>query len=568
MKHFFLLLFIFYSKIISAQDVLIPYKKGNQFGLCDRQGKIMLQPQYNKINWLKDEYFMIENKIVLNDTLETAPHRYFLRKNDTVIVTGLIYKGKEIIANQPYENYRILTNKCIIATCDTRYHRLTKEQHTTFKQRDKFVSLLNIYGKNLYEDNFRRLTIEDTLLIDAKNKKPKKLFLFKSENFKWRSSLFLYDIDKQCISEWLLKDVQKISLRKMDRVKKIFTLDYLDSNNNKMIATINYSSNKFVVLQQDARIEDTERKMGNGTGKSRMDINEIYDTKDLVAVQEADSRDINYPKPAFKPYYKKQKDSLLYFYDENKSNYINTGESYFYFTVPDAAIQYDSSVIYQKNNKYGLVFNGNPQPNIYDSLFYFGGKFLAYINDGSGFKCGILYQNGNVKFPLIYDSIQGKMKEYTLEFAYRDLALQLTEKKEEYYGYKPKKNIYVKKTSDKILVFKNGKCGIINLVTNTVIPIQYDLIADNGTQYSLPRTSNYIILKNDNKYGITSLVWDKDTKGLKMTNTIEPIFTHLPLYYYKDYYGVKDFKLFALYNNNNEFIGYVNENGFVYAENN
>ncbi|MCX6210661.1 MAG: hypothetical protein NTZ59_14455 [Bacteroidetes bacterium] len=147
-KHLILLLFIFNTQFTTAQDVLIPYKKGNQFGLCDKQGKIIVQPQYHNVYWLRDEYFMIENKIVLNDTLETAPNRYFLRKNDTVKVTGLMYKGKEIIANQPYENYRIHNNKCIIATCNTRYNHLSKEQYKTFKQRDKFEALLSISGKN------------------------------------------------------------------------------------------------------------------------------------------------------------------------------------------------------------------------------------------------------------------------------------------------------------------------------------------------------------------------------------------------------------------------------------
>lgn len=563
-KYLIFLALIFHTQFLQAQDILIPYKKGNQFGLCNKQGKIVIQPQYNNISWLKDEYFLVENKIALNDTLETAPHRYFLRKNDTVKVTGLIHKGKEIIINQPYENYRIYANKCIIATCNTRYNHLTKEQYAIFKQRDKFESLLSIDGKNVYEDNFRRVRLEDTLLVDVKNKKPKKYLLFRSENFKWRTSLFLFDIDKQCISEWLLKDVQKTVFRRMDLAKKTFTVDYLDSNNNKLTATIDYSKNKFIVTQQDAFENNEERKMGNGNGLIKID--DTYDTKDLVAVQEADSRDITYPKPAFKSYYKKQNDSLLYFYEENKGKYIDIDKDHYYFTGADAVMQYDSTVIYQKNNKYGLIFNGNLQPSIYDSLFYFGNNFLAYIKNGNNLKCGTLYKNGNINIPLIYDSIQGQMKEYTLEFAYRDLVLQLTDKKQEYYGYKPRKNFYVKKTSDKLLAFKNGKCGVINLVTNTVIPVQYDLIADNATQNSLPRISNYVILKNDNKYGITNISWDKDAKGLKMLNTIEPVFNYLPLHYYNDYYGLKNFKLFALYSNTYNFIGYANEQGFIYAE--
>jgi hypothetical protein len=376
--------------------------------------------------------------------------------------------------------------------------------------------------------------------------------------------LFIYDIEKQCISECLLKDAQKLVIRRIDITKKMIAVDCTDTNNIKQTVTIDYSTNKFVVLQQDALAANEKRKMGNGNGIVEMAEN--YDTKDMVVAE--DGRDVAFQKPPFKPHYKKIKDSLFYFYDEDKSNYININKDSFYFTVSDVAIQYDSAIIYQKNKKYGLILNGNLQPNIYDSLFYFGNNFLAYVKDGNKLKCGTLFNNGNVNIPLMYDSIQGQMKEYTLEFAFRGLVLQITPKKDDYYGYKPKKNIYVKKISDKILAFKDGKCGVINLVTNDVIPVQYDLIVDNATQYSLPRTSNYIILKNDNKYGITSLIWNKDAKGLKMTNTIEPVFTSLPIYYYKDYYGEKDFKLFALYSNTYEFIGFANEKGTIYAEKN
>jgi hypothetical protein len=551
-----------------GQNVLIPYKKGNQYGLCDKRGKVVLQPKFDNLGWLTDEYFETERKIALNDTLETSPNHYFLRKNDTVKVSGLIYKGKEIVVDQPYRNYSIYVNNCIIAKCETRYNHLTKEQYIAFKQRDKFISLLNIYGKNVYPDNFKRLEVADTPHIDNKNQKTKKFLLFKSEDFRYRVSLFLFDVEKQSIAEWLLKDAQKLSIRKMDIHNKTISVDYTDSNSYSYAATIDYGTNKFVVTQQEVPIIKKYGNMGSGSGNIREEIRRDGYMDD-VAVPVEEGRDMIYEKPAFRPYYKRVKDSLFYVTDVDKKNCLNTNREKFYFLQMDGMEQYEQPVIYQRDNKYGLIIKGNFETNIYDSLFYLGTNYLAYLKDNNKLKCGVLFANGSIDVPFIYDSIEGQMKEYSLQFAYRGSAIELREKKTyDYYGAKTKKNLYVRKSSDKLVVYKDGKCGVLNMKNEILIPAKYDLIADNGLGNMHPRSSNYIILKNGDKYGITNLNWSKEAKKLEMSNTIEPIFANLPTYFYKDYYNIKDFKLFALYNNAYDFVGYASETGFIYAENN
>ncbi len=567
MKYYILLIaFIVTGCVASAQDILIPYKAGNQYGLCNQYGKVKLQPKYDNVIWLADEYFKTENKIVLNDTLETTPYNYFLRKNDEVKQTGLIYKGREIIGSQPYTSYRIYADKCIMAMCETRYNHLTKEQFRTFKGRDRFTSLFTVIGKNVYPENFRRLEMVDTIYLNAGNNKVKKLLLFSSENFGKRFSLFVFDTEKQDISQWLLKDVNKLRKARVAERSRAIAVDYIDSNNYMFTTVIDYSTGKFKLINQES---NTESKKGNRGSEDVVEVVDIardsYGMND-VAVPEEKGYIANPPefkKPPFKPFYRAVKDSLFYVTDTDKKTYLNTANETFYFSVGGTTTQYNQPVIYKKNNKYGLVIEGELRGNIYDSLFYFGTNYLAYVKEGGKFKCGVLFANGDVNVPLIYDSIEGQMKEYS--WGYNKIELNFKKTYTSYYG-KPLKNSMVKNTSEKLVTYQNGKCGLLNTKGNIIIPVKYDFIADNNMQTMHPQTNNYIILKNDGKYGITQLRWNKEIAGLEMSNTIEPKFTAIPAYYYNDYYRLKGFKLFGLYDEKLQLISYANQDGLMYRK--
>ena len=553
--------FLFAIQSTISQEILIPYKAGNQFGLCDQLGNTKLEPKYDNLKWLTAEYFETENRIILNDTLETSPYNFFLRKNESVRMHGLIYKGKEIISNQPYDGYKVYPNKCIIAKCDTRFNRFTKEQFKAFNGKDKFVSLFNIYGKNVYPNNFKRLELFDTIYLKINKKEVKRLLIFSCEDFNKRSGLFVFDIDKQKISEWLLKNLLKLSKIRTGYDDNSFSFDYTDSNFYKFNAVIDYSSGKLKLITQETT---NEKKYGNTGGISespelgdygRMTIVETPpDGKDYV---ESAKRNV---KPSFKPYYKRSGDSLFYVTDTDKKTFLNAENEIFYFSIEGAKTQYELSVIYQKNNRYGLIIKGNFEPNIYDSLFYFGANYLVYVKENNKLKCGVIAANGDIKVPWIYDSIQGQMKEFTYAF---DKIILAPKKDYSSYYNKPSKSRLITTSAQQMIVYKDGKCGILSTENHVIIPVKYDVVAANGLNSLQP---NFIILKNGDKYGLTQLEWNRETKNYDMTNTIEPKFSAIPTYYYNNYYNIKGFKLFALYNETNKFVCYANEDGFMYAK--
>ncbi len=562
MKYFAVIItWLFASASVFSQEILIPYKAGNQFGLCDQLGKIKLEPKYDNLKWLTAEYFETENRIILNDTLETSPYNFFVRKNESVKMHGLIYKGKEIISNQPYEVFNVYPAKCIIAKCDTRFNRLTKEQFKAFNGKDKFVSLLNICGKNVYPDNFKRLELIDTIYLAINKKEVKRLLIFSCEDFNKRFSLFVFDIDKQKISEWLLKNLFKLSKTRTGYDDNSFSFDYTDSNFYKFNAVIDYSSGKLKLINQET-IKD--KKYGNAGGIGDRPELEDYGRMTIVEAR-PDGKDYvenanRYVKPPFKPYYKRSGDSLFYVTDTDKKTYLNAENETFYFSIEGATTQYEQPVIYQKNNRYGLIIKGSFEPNIYDSLFYFGANYLIYVKENNKFKCGVIANNGDIKVPWIYDSIQGQMKEFVFDF--NTITLSLKKDYSSYY-HKPSKSRLITTSTQQIIVYKDGKCGMISNDNRIIIPVKYDVVAANGLNSLHPR---FIILKNENKYGLTLLEWNKETKSYNMTNTIEPKFSAIPANYYNNYYNVKGFKLFTLYNQTNKFVCYANEDGFMYAK--
>ena len=73
----------------TAQEILIPYKKGNLFGLVDENNSMVVQPKYTEIDWLLGKYLMtaaswdITSNLPKYDTKNTVRSLYF-GKNEIV----------------------------------------------------------------------------------------------------------------------------------------------------------------------------------------------------------------------------------------------------------------------------------------------------------------------------------------------------------------------------------------------------------------------------------------------------------------------------------------------------
>ena len=175
MKSTLTTLFLIISFSCASQKILVPYRSGNQFGLSDEKGKIIITPQFDQVNWMQGGWFRTGKNIRLNDTVAITAGRNHIR-NTQVKLSGLIYYNNIILKDEPFGDYEIVANKCIVAKYEGRGGDLTKEQLKKYGNQRKLYSLFNLRGENLYPENFRRIQKVDTAGTSNTDKKLPAIF--------------------------------------------------------------------------------------------------------------------------------------------------------------------------------------------------------------------------------------------------------------------------------------------------------------------------------------------------------------------------------------------------------
>lgn len=531
---------------------------------------MVLTPAYDHISWKEGGWFTTSKQVSLNDTLEYAPRKFYIR-NTTAELTGLLFNGKTILAGEPFEKYEIIAGKCIAASCEKRGTDFTLEQFKKYggsTQRTKFFSLFNLEGKNLYPANFRRLQKIDSTGTSTKDKRSARYILFWGVDLTNRHSLFVFDADKQDIADWLISNARMLrpDNRSFQNRQLIFTVTDKDGMPTKQL--LDYNSGKFVLTPVNSSSPD--ERQGNYPGSSSERV-------EMVTTEPGDFSAVPVPEPAmedrlsmpvakFNAYYQRLKDSLFYVSGKNERSAVTlpAGTTLIYIE-PRGMNQY-LPVIARLQDKFYIIHNGKTGTTVYDSLVYFGSYFLAWKTITGQSKAGVINAGDSALVPFEYDSIYAGIRFLELKdmnpAGKSDYQVVLKEADSEYNYSKP--NPYSRQLSDRLTVFKKGKAGVISMKGYTIIPVEYELIAQNHLQHSRPMEDKFIILQQNGRYGLTDIRFDKTSGQNKMINSISPQFTYIPGFYYRDYFGIKNFRLFGLYNNQFEFMGYASEKGMEY----
>lgn len=555
-----------------SQPIFIPYRTGNLFGLSNEQGKIIVTPAYDRVTWIQGSWFRTRSQVELKDTLEYAPGKFFIR-NDKAKLSGLIYNGKVILKDEPFDDYEIVAHKCIVAVCERRATNFTKEQFKKYaggEERRKFYSLFNLAGKNLYPENFKRIQKIDTTGISSKDKKTARYILFSGIDFDNKYSLFVFDADQQQITEWLLKDATKLQPDRRRMPDRQIIFDITDKNYSQSTQLLDYSGGKFVLKPYSSNKNTSEgQSRGNGHGKIE-DVEVVELTEGNYMSVEAppapDRESGPRPTPKFNAYHQLIKDTLFYVtgHQSRKALALPAGTKII-FKEPRGTNQYQP-VMVRFQNKFHILNEETPGAIAYDSLIYFGKYFLAWKNINGRSKAGVINSNDSIVVPFEYDSLYAGIRYFELKDMnpagksnYQPVLTEADSK----YDYN-KKNPYSRSMANFLTVFANGKAGIINLKHEIIIPLAYELIAQNNLQHSRPQVDEFILLKQNGRYGLTHLKYNNTGKQYKMEQTVAPVFSYIPGFYYYNYFGVKDFMLIGLYDDNYEFKGFASEKGVTY----
>ena len=114
LQHLVCICLVFASMYAYTQQILIPYKKGKLFGISDEKANVVVQPKYNDISYLKDYYFQYTNTFTATDTFKKLNGELFVKSVEK-INTGVFFKQKLIISNQPFKHFLVYKN-CIVGS--------------------------------------------------------------------------------------------------------------------------------------------------------------------------------------------------------------------------------------------------------------------------------------------------------------------------------------------------------------------------------------------------------------------------------------------------------------------
>jgi hypothetical protein len=562
MKYFFFLLLQLPAFQSNAQNnMLIPFRKGDLYGLCNEQKKIIIEPSYDNIEWEDGQWFETTRRIIVTDSFLSGNGKYH-KTEEKISLKGLIHKNKVILKDLPYNGFEIVAGKCIIGKTENRLINRGYQGNLRTRRKDRVYSLFSLNGKNVYPENFSHLEKGDTTGISIKNKNEARYILFAAEHIDGRKSLFVFDADKQVIAEWLVRNAVNIKLEEISRDRKNVSFEFTDSVYQEKTAQIDYNKGKFVLYA----VKNKEKTKKYGSGNMGTATEETLATDVPMAIpMDIDMSTIKYDPPPFKPFMSLKKDSLFYHAGENKKILLPVDSTMKLIFQEVKQTNFFKPLVYKKEGKFGMIINGEVMKSDYDSIIYFGYMFIAYKLNGNKLSCGILDENGMAAIPFIYDSIKADIPLQDVDFSKENNYRFILKEANERNRY-IKSNPFVRPASEFITVFKDGLTGVSNLKGEFIIPVAYTLIARNNLNFIRPKLSEYIILKKNNLYGYTKIEFNKNQKKYEAIITSEPSFPYIPCFYYQNYYDLKGTRLFGLYDDQFKFKGYANENGTNYFE--
>lgn len=563
-----------------CQEVTVPYRVGNVFGISDYNGKLIRKKSYDKIDYNRK-----------------MPKGYFTFSDKDE--KGLTFNGKTLISGPDYREFAVEKNKFIVA--EIRSH---SEKNLKFKNKKDFTdyqnrrqggyAFFNLKGENLYPDHFKKMQPVDTIGVSSIDKKRTRYALIAVTGFDNRYSLLLYDCDKQKISDWLLKDYYKINLERDYYVpgKSISLKAEKEQYDTPTAMQLFNRDGKFAIrpltteyqpngneLVKSPYERESEKGYGSGSGLGRGTkkgsddeyltvepaMPPAYGAAKTVLEGDGDTRKTQIVKKYLNHTFE-IKDGKLFLNEKNTAvkesltteflmppvpagkNYSFESIKYGYemINTKEKRIDQKNLIRFKSGDQYGMLVSQELIiPAQYDSIvplrIYDSGQdnplfFIVATKNNSSQKLyyGLIDINGKSIIPIQYEELDP----YVLtNSGNRELT------------------VYNKNWRFK----ENGKYGIIKSFKGVVLPAEYDEIEVNKLNFWFHQ-DDFLSLKKDGLYG---LIIDKN---FKEENSIPPIFPYKVGFFDRNYQNQKGLLLFGLVDNEGKFLCYARKDGFLYQK--
>ena len=544
--HLFLLLI---SGISFSQNILVPYRKGSLWGFADTLGNQVCEPKYDQV------YF--KNELRQFDEVD-FPENYFIIKKGNK--TG-VFSDKEIIPPQ-FEKIHCV-DKSYFACSDQ------------VKGIAKYWFALD--GTSLMPKGYQAQSLIGKFDYDyVQNQSRYYCYIVKAENATY--GIYYFDTRAPKRSRFLIKDCYRIHYERDEATQEMELAIDLSVNVSKSHGHLRYDNKKEeIVLYYESAKEYSKRleELQNSRYDESPGMDEmIVEAPPVVAEPygyTSPKKEVETPiKTYMRGHFKFNSDTLKvemvnsrFMRIGNTSmteiitlpksvekikpiNYLGFG--YFGVRQSDTLFQFTNYVTFKFGDKKGLLVNDKATPFYADSILQIktegynetGYSFLFGQKDKAGkMLLGWITAEGKEMIPALYEDIQFKNSYVSPEYNY---------------------------ASNKWIVIKSGKVGMIKPDGTLLLDTKYDEINLMGSSYASPI---YRLLEKDGKYGLYYL----ENEGFYTGNEwilMEPftaykitslIFIPRGKEKNKNY-----FTLFRLEDEAGEFIGYRSQSGREFFE--
>lgn len=544
-------LFVIFQSVFS-QEIAIPYRDGKLWGMCNPEGKIIIEPKYDKLEF--KEYYDSDFQTVFPKL-----------KNKT----GLILNGKIVFE----------ANYSQIYFDDENYVLISEENN------NKTTEIISKEGNIILKKPIIEIITSEHITD--------KLKLYHVLNKDFTESVFLLNKKTRVIEQWLYEDYYSLYILKKVGGRYDLVFNTKKSQNDALQTDVwnvekapYVKTKKLMYESEDKYLEEFYHKAkyktnnngrnGSGTGNGELvtdsDYGEMYTTVERgdsdVVVDMGESEVTKKPQLYFTYILKKENEKLvLETIQENLKEAKKT----------------ITPVKLKEPVKKLEVLNYYIYKNTKDSILNY--RNIAYFKTKN--KTGVIFPT-NISKVIEFDTIVKVFNQVKMKDSYEEITFIAGNKNNKTNQYKyslhsNKKGLIFPLQFDEISNFKlqinNGnivyktkmgnKFGLIESNGNVLLKTEYEDFKHPGYNHHTNYVTKSFLLQKNNKFG---LIYHNDSTH--KDEIIEAIFDYqiddvLVNFPYKGRYTTNHSKLtlVTLKNTDNEIIGYANVNGTLYFKN-
>lgn len=535
----------FFALTLMAQENIFPYREGNLWGFCDENAKVLVAPKYDAIKKENNKgitFFEVTSGnnsglyIGLKNVIPVEFQNLKYMSTNLIIAVkkgadkkeiNYLYNTKgELLINQPLSYLKGIKGN------DKRYD-------TTFiigfyiKDLEGRESLVNL---DYYNDNKLTYVLKDVFSIELDNKKSKEelaiAYVKQTATSAVETKYFKVE-GSQIILLDAKKDIQYIQENTGPKKKKEGYNNYDDN-----IAVPNMDS------EMVAEVEEPRGYSGTGEGNSKISSLKRI-PKSPIAYYKYSLKD-NLIEVEISDNVIKNKKTIKFPIKTDKIEVFNTkGVIIVEKSIADTLKTYFNYIIYQKKNKFGLVYQFPFQKSVeYDFLEPMKSEKRYDSGSKNYFKVGML----DKKTKIMKYGVIDVNHTFILPVEYDEIKMG--------YSITPlfKEQVF--------LVKKNNLFGLVSEKKEIKLPIEFDSITFNS------ESPSFLKVKKGNQH----------SAYISYYSNSDYVLTLLPVYYpypvreikYTISSGKKGISLLeaieyiALEDENKNFKGYANPNGTLY----